>query len=398
MRLSIVSAIYKKEMLDLVRDRRALISMAVVPLFVFPLLVGGMSRLLPRMAEKSEEDAKALGFAERVSTPSIREAIEKTGMRLFERDDLKSAVEQKSIAAAVEEVPGSPAGSPPEIRIYVDASSPTSDAAGNQIREALDGLRERRIREGLRKSGIDESVLSPFTINRVNIAGQRKMAGLVWGAMLGYLLLLLMFTGGMYPVMDMTVGEKERKTLEAFLVSPALRREIVFGKTLAAITSILVTAALTLFGMVYSLKNTASSAQSKNGAELRQMMGTIPLDPGTVTLIALTLIPLAIFAASVMFAIALKARSFKEAQTYLTPLLMLVIFPALLGGLPGFTITPVLCLIPIFNASQIIRGVRLGDVSMVNFGVTLAANLVYASIAFFMATRMFEDENVLFRT
>ena len=140
------------------------------------------------------------------------------------------------------------------------------------------------------------------------------------------------------------------------------------------------------------------SAQSKNGAELRQMMGTIPLDTGTVTLIALTLIPLAVFAASGMFAIALKARSFKEAQTYLTPLLMLVIFPALLGGLPGLTITPVLCLIPIFNASQIIRGVLLGDVSMLNFGITLAANLFYAGIAFFMATRMFEDENVLFRT
>jgi sodium transport system permease protein len=79
--------------------------------------------------------------------------------------------------------------------------------------------------------------------------------------------------------------------------------------------------------MVYSLKRGAFSAQTPNAAEVRQMMGTIPLDPRTVTLIALTLIPLAIFAASVMFAVALKARSFKEAQTYLTPLLMLVIFP-----------------------------------------------------------------------
>jgi sodium transport system permease protein len=178
--------------------------------------------------------------------------------------------------------------------------------------------------------------------------------------MLGYLLLLLMFSGGMYPVMDMTVGERERKTLEAFLASPALRREIVFGKT---------------FGMVYSLKRGTVSAQTPNAAELRQMMGTIPLDPRTVTLIALTVIPLAIFAASVLFAIALKARSFKEAQTYLMPLMMLVIFPAFLGGLPGLTITPALCLIPIFNASQIIRGALLRDVSMVNFGVTLAANL-----------------------
>jgi sodium transport system permease protein len=76
MRLSIIRTIYKKEMLDLVRDRQALISMVVVPLVVFPLLIGGMSRLLPRLAQKSEEDAKALGFAEHVSTPSIWSARE----------------------------------------------------------------------------------------------------------------------------------------------------------------------------------------------------------------------------------------------------------------------------------------------------------------------------------
>ena len=127
-------------------------------------------------------------------------------------------------------------------------------------------------------------------------------------------------------------------------------------------------------------------------------MGTIPLDGTVVALLALTLLPMAVLAASVMFAIALKARSFKEASTYLTPLMFLVIFPALLGGLPGFKITPALCLIPIFNVSQIIRGILLGEVSMVNFGVTLAANLVYAAIAFVLATRTYENESVLFRT
>ena len=128
------------------------------------------------------------------------------------------------------------------------------------------------------------------------------------------------------------------------------------------------------------------------------MMGTIPLDTHTIMLIAVTLIPLAIFAASLMFAIALFARSFKEGQSYLTPLALLVIFPALLGGLPGFKMTAWLSLIPIFNASQIIRGILLGDVSMTNFAVTLSANLVYAAAALAIATRTFENESVLFRS
>jgi len=256
-------------------------------------------------------------------------------------------------------------------------------------------LREQRVRESLRNSGISEAVLTPFTVKRTNIAGERKMAGSVWGTMLGYILLLLMFTGGMYPVIDMTAGEKERKTLEAFLASPAQRREIVMGKTLAAMTAIVLTALLTLGSMVFSLRRNGIATKSE---QMSAMMKTIPLDANTVAMLVATLIPVAIFAASVMFASALFARSFKEGQSYLTPLALLVIFPALLGGLPGLQSTPELFLIPIFNASLVIRSIMLGEVSTTNFAIALGANLVYAAIAFVIATVQFEKESVLFRS
>lgn len=392
MRFFIIQAILNKEMLDMVRDRRTMISMVAVPMLVIPLAISVTTRLASRLQQNAEAEVKTMGIAARVTTSAIRKALENTGLQLAEKDDLKAAIETKSVAASVEEI----AGTPPEIRIYVDSSSPTSNTGGDRIRTALNDLKEQKIREGLRKSGIAETVLTPFTITRTNIAGDRKMAGAMWGSMLGYVLLLLMFTGGMYPVIDMTAGEKERKTLEAFLAAPVSRREIVVGKTLAAITAIFLTAALTLGSMVYSLKG--NQMASSRSVEVRQMMGTIPLDTHTVMLIAVTLIPLAIFAASLMFAIALFARSFKEGQSYLTPLALLVIFPALLGGLPGFKMTAALSLIPIFNASQIIRGILLGDVSMTNFAVTLSANLVYAAAALAIATRTFENESVLFRS
>jgi len=77
---------------------------------------------------------------------------------------------------------------------------------------------------------------------------------------------------------------------------------------------------------------------------------------------------------------------------------LLVLFPAMLGGLPNLELTPQLCLIPIFNASQLIRGIMLGDFSRTAFGVTFAANLAYAAIALFVAKNRFENESVLFRT
>lgn len=391
MRLSMVGAIYQKEMLDLARDRRTLISMVLVPLLIIPLLLNVSMRLVSRMQENAEQEAKTMAVGVRITTPSLRDALAKAQIQIVDKDDLKDAVLKKTVAAAVEEIPGTP----PQVEIYADNSNPTSSAAAARVRVALDDLKDQEIRDSLRNSSIPESVLSPFVVKRTNIAGAKKMAGMMWGSVLGYLVLLLMFTGGMYPIIDMTAGEKERKTMEALLSSPASRREIVLGKSFAAMTAIFITAILTLGSMAYSLKGSNLGSKS---TEMREMMREIPLDAHSLTLIAITLIPLAMFAASVMFAIALFARSYKEGQSYLTPLLMVVIFPALLGGMSGMEMTPALCLVPIFNASQMIRGILLGDATMANFAITTVANLVYAGIAFVIATRTFEKESVLFRS
>ncbi len=126
-----------------------------------------------------------------VTTPAVREALAKTGILIVKKDNLRAAVEKKEIAAAVEEVPGSPA----EMRIYVDGSNPTSSAAADRIRLALNEAKDQKVREGLRNSGIPASVLTPFTIKRTNVADERRMAGAMWGTIFGYMLLLMMFTG-----------------------------------------------------------------------------------------------------------------------------------------------------------------------------------------------------------
>lgn len=393
MRLSYIIAIYRKEMLDLVRDRRTMISMVIVPLFVFPLIMMIATRVVGSIEEKAEREAKTMSVGVKVTTPVVRQALQAAELRIVDKEDIRSAVEKKAVVAGVEEAPR--AGKSPEMQVFSDNSNPTSSAAADKIRIALNELKEAQIRQKLATLNVPSTVLDPFSIARINVAPPKKMAGMMWGSMLGYLLLLLMFSGGMYPVIDMTAGEKERRTLEAFLSTPAGRNEIVVGKMLAAMSAILLTAVLTLTSLVVSLRANRVSGKS---AEMREMFSTIPLDTHTLALILLTLAPLCVFAAAVMIAIAMFARSFKEGQSYLTPLVMLVIFPALLGGLPTLELTPALCLIPIFNASQIIRGILLGDFSKTAFAITLFANLAYGVIALFIAKRRFEDESVLFRS
>jgi sodium transport system permease protein len=391
MRFPLIQAIYLREMLDMFRDRRTMISMVAVPVLVFPLLFRIMTKVTGDIEKNAMAEARTLGIVVHAQMPGVQAALVKLGMPVVEKDDVRSAIEKKEIAAAVEEVPGAP----PQLRIYVDSSNPTSSTAGDRIRTALTELKDQQIREGLRSSGIAASVLTPFVIQRTNVADERKMAGALWGSILGYIVLLMMFTGGMYAVIDMTAGEKERKTLEALLASPASRQEIVMGKTLAAMSAILLTTVLMIGSMTYSMKNLQTGGRSEGP---REILGSLPLDAHMIGMMAAVLIPVAIFAASLMFAIALFARSFKEGQSYLTPIALIVIFPAALGGMPGVHLTPVLSLIPIFNASMVLRGVLLGDLSNVNFAVTMAANLTYAAIAFFVATRQFGKESVLFRS
>ncbi len=393
MRFPFLAAIYRKEMLDLIRDRRTLISMVVVPVFVFPIIMSLMGFVIGAMEDKAERESKTQTIGLNVANPAVRETLSKAGLVVADKDNLRTLIEQKAIVAGVEEVAA--AGQTPEFRVYSDNSNPTSAAASEKVRAALAGLKEAMVRSSLRASGVPETVLTPFSVAKVNVAPPKKMAATMWGSMLGYLMILLMFSGGMYPVIDMTAGEKERHTLESFLATPAGRNEIVVGKMLAAMTAILMTALLTLTSIVVSIR---SNRIGGNSAEVRQIFSTIPLDAGNIGLILVTLLPLCVLAAAVMIAIAMFARGFKEGTSYLTPVMLFVLFPAMLGGMPNLELTPTLALIPIFNASQLIRGIILGDFTRSAFLVTMAANLVYATIALAIAKNRFETESVLFRT
>jgi len=393
MALNRVPAIYRKEMLDIIRDRRTLISMIVVPLAAMPLLFYVIGLLMTSAEKRAGAEAAAVAVRHADALPGLAEFLRKSGFEVALRDDLRPAIEKKQIAAGLDPLPQ--AGGVSEIRIYSDDTRPGSALAARNLRRALDRFRDELIRGRLESLRVSAAVLRPFTITEVNVAPQRKMAGFFWGGILGYIVVLLMFSGGMYPVIDMTAGEKERRTLEIFLAAPASREEIVLGKLLAATSAVFVTALLSIASMVVGLRYTSFGKQSRR---LTEVAGQIPLDAQTVLLVLLALAPMAVMAASLMIAIALLAKSFKEAQSYLTPLIMAVVFPLVAGMLPGVELTPPLAFVPLFNVCQLIKQIFQGDFTPLVFALTMAANVLYAAIAFFAAVRVFSTERVLFRT
>ena len=385
---TVILTVLKKELTDLLRDRRTMLSMVVLPVVVFPLIFAVMNRFMGEAEKKAETEATTVAIVKGSIPQAFEPALTRSGLRIVEVPDVAKAVLDKTTATGI-----AVSADGKLITLFTEGTRPSSNIAAEKLRTALNDLRDAFVLEKLRSANLDGSVLKPFAVKRENVASERKMGGQLLGTMLGYIVILLMFSGGMYPAIDMTAGEKERKTLEALITSPARRTDLVLGKIIATVVATYATALLTTASLFFSIR--------KGGLEMKGMeklIGNVPTDPQTIAFMVLTLLPVAIMAGSLMLSIALMARGFKEAQSYLTPLIMVVIFPSLLGGLPGMELTPVLSLIPIFNSSQLLKSILQGDVQGVSFVVTNLANIVYAGICFLLAVRSFNDEKVLFRT
>jgi len=393
MNLKLVAAIYAKEMLDMFRDRRSLISMIVVPVIAMPGIFAVVHYFTVSLGKKALEESSRIGITARVSEPGVRDALKITGFELVPKPDARAAVESKAVAAALDEETA--ADSSGRIVIFVDRTREASSIAGQKIESLLERLKLNRVKTSLRGMGVSERVLEPFQVKSTNVAADKKMAGFILGSILGYAVLLLMFTGGMYPAIDMTAGEKERHTLEPLLASPASREEIVLGKIFASTTACILTAMLTIASLLVAIQRLG---MGQSGEGLEHLVSRAGPDAVTVALILLTLVPTALFAASVMIAVAIFARGFKEAQSLLTPVVMAVVVPAVVGMLPGLELNVGLALIPVFNVSQLIKEIIIGEYSRINFLTAFASNVLYALVAFWISVRIFKTESVLFRS
>jgi sodium transport system permease protein len=391
MRLQTIKLIYLKEILDLLRDRRTIISMLVFPLLLMPMIFLGLNYYFSRSINRAQNEQYSIALKQEAGLEGITSLLEQAGFKVRPSEKPRRAVEDKETELGMDVSGGT---SRPAIRIYADQSQLEVTVASGRIETALNQLKEAKIKSELQRVGAPERILTPFTVEKVNTAPPQKMSGMLIGTIIGYTLVTFMLMGAMYPAIDMTAGEKERRTMEMLLSSPAGRSEIVLGKILVAITTSFLASALTMISFVIS--SFLSVKKSSSGAQPKFIM-EISLDVKILLLIFVSIIPMAVLSATLMIAIATMAKSYKEAQSYLTPLLSVTIMPAMVGFLPGVKLNAGMALIPIVNFSQLIKELTLGDWTWTGFTLTLLSNLIYAAIAFAAAVRVFKNERILFR-
>jgi sodium transport system permease protein len=402
MKLANIKTIYLKEMTESLRDRRTLISMIVVPVLLMPVLMIGIGTLTVKLMKQVEaEKAKVMivgadrdpVLAEKIST------VERFQIVPF-HPDFKTQIVDKQIRAAVE-IPDKfselvSSGGQPEVPIYYYEGEIKSQTALRNIEQALTKYRKELVRKQLEASNLSEKALDPFLTKQTNVAPEEKVSGQRFGGLIPYMIILMCLTGAMYPAIDLTAGEKERGTIETILVSAASRMEIVLGKFFTVLTAAGATAVLSLGSLALTL--TVGMNYLSRSAGAKEVAVGFKITPVSLLMVLLLMIPVAVLFASALMAIALMARSYKEAQSYISPLMIVVILPAVASMLPGMEVDLGLSFIPVLSSSLVIKEILTNVYHWNLIGVTFLVSCIYAGIALLVAFQMFNRESVLFRT
>jgi sodium transport system permease protein len=403
MSLRNIGIVYRKELVDSLRDRRTLISMIVVPLLVMPLLTIGMGVLsIALVGVAMREVPKVMILGGEDSPNVVAELNQMKDLQIVPAKlDYAEEISNKKIRAAVEIPAGFEAklaaGDSSTINIYMYEGELKSGFGADRLQKFFRELRDRSIREQLQARNLPENLAHPFDILETNVAPPEKVGGAVLGGLVPYFVILLCLTGAMYPAMDLTAGEKERGTIETLLCSPVSRTHLVLGKFLMVLTASIATAILAITSMALSFGAGKQMLLSiTKGASDPALQITITAK-GLVA-IFIVVLPLAVFFSAALLALSIFAKSFKEAQSYISPLMIVIVMPAIASLLPGVELSPALALIPVLNTSLVGKEIITGTFHWNLIAIIFLSSSIYAGIAIFIAVKLFQREDVLFRT
>ena len=396
-----VSIVYRKELRDSLRDRRTVISMIVVPIFLMPLLTIFVGALSARLIGRAFLQVPSVMILGAENSPQISAALQVLpDIRVVPAaSDYAQQIIDKKIRAAVELPSDFDAmiarGDTARVRIDIYQGEINSGFTADKLQRFFREYRERIVRERLDAHHLPENLVEPLRVEETNVAPPEKVGGVVLGGLVPYFVIILSLTGTMYPAMDLTVGEKERGTIETILCSPISRMSLVLGKFLMVLTASLSTAALAIASMGLTL---AAASRMVGGVSRISDMGLqFQITPLAVIWVFVMIVPLAVLFSAGLLAISLFAKSFKEAQSYLSPLTIVVFAPAIVSILPGVELNAGLSLIPILNTSLVCKEIVSGTYHWNYVALIFVSSCVYAAAALWVAIRLFQREDVLFR-
>lgn len=439
-----VKLIFAREMRDQLRDRRTLVLIAFVPMLLYPLM--GMtffqlSQFLRHEAAKVEvvgavqlaghEWLPPLLGKEEFDPTLFDDPIERKNLQLVPEESTTAgassvpqleAAQQALADGKVQVVLYFPEGfgerlqearealldrdehsdfvgedALPEPQMFYNSTNEKSRIAQLRVERVLNRWRTSVMQTNLRDSNVPLTAARPFELKPQDVAQKRQRHAAMWSKILPFLLFLWALTGAFYPAVDLCAGEKERGTLETLLTSPAQRREIAWGKLLTVMTFSIITALMNLGSLGLTGLFVLQQLNHVKEFSGENMLSLPPLS--AMAWLTVALLPVAALFSALCLAFAAFARSTKEGQYYLMPLLVVIMPLMFLTMSPGVELNLGNSLIPVTGLVLLLRNLIEGQYwQALPFVVpVVGVTLICCLLAIRWVEELFNRESVLFR-
>ena len=393
-----IFTIFKKEMLDMLRDRRTVLTMIVMPILLMPLIISVTSKIASDRIKKAQaKDIKIAINTNDNGADFVKRFKRQKDVKVIEgidKADFEKLIRDDSLDIAIEisedfdtQIKG---GKTAAVKLFYDSTDEGLFMA--RMKKTIKSYGENVLGSRLDSIGINNAMIKPITTSQEDVYTEKESFGKMAGGFLPYIFVLFCLMGAMYPAIDLFTGEKERGTIETILTVPASRLQILIGKMLVVVVSGVLSGVLTILGLYLTLRF------NPDVPDMVLNIANQILTPLNLGLIILMLIPLTTFFSGILIPVSIYSKSFKEAQSLITPMTFVVILPLIVAMMPGFKLTAMTALIPIVNVALATKEIVAGTIDYGLLGLVFLSLFVFAAIGIGMCVKWFGSEGNILRT
>ncbi len=402
-----IRLLYLSELRSALRERSVLINGILIPLLMYPLMMwvmfSGFLFVTARFesfdsrVEIAGVPAEHRGLLERLEDDGRTETAEvdapPAGAGAAYREELEDRLLAGELdAALIFEATSDPPGNA-AVSLLSNGSSDQSRTARGRLERALAAERSDWLDRIAEQHGIDGAEWRVFDVESNNLATGRQMGQFVMGMMIPLFFVIMIANGCLYPAIDSTAGERERNTWETTSTLATRRIHIVTAKYLYVATMGIVAGALNAAAMVVSFRSFLGPLFARlGGGDESGFAFELPLR--SLPVLLLTAVLLGALIAAAMMILAAFARTFKEGQSMVTPVFLLVILPVVVLNDPSMTFTPALASIPVVNVVLLLRQAIAGNLLWLQLGITVVSNAAAIVACLWLASRVLRVEEI----
>ena len=394
-----LKTLYKKEIMDVLRDKKTILTMVVLPVILYPLLFLIIMQVVSMISQSQQERTYYVAYSnvaddDRMALNDwIKGKNDKLEYKIeeVESDDPDKDMDDENIDAYITT---SIAGEQVTYEIHYLSAVTNSNTVEGMLKEEIESYAKHIAEQNAKASGLDvQAVLYPVVSKLKDQSSSESSIGSILGGIIPFLMITAILMGSMYPAIDATAGEKERGTLETLLTLPVGNMELIMSKFLSVATISVVSVFINTLSMggvaVYMFATIKSLTE---GAEEFNLSTFIP----AILISIVCVIAFALFMSAVVMCVCAFAKSFKEANNYVTPVTLVVMLTGYIGFIPNIELTSKTALIPVANICLLMKALLVFKYDFSLIMIVLFSNIIYAFIAVWFLSRIYNSESILF--